>query len=59
MRRTRTRDTAWLMERRNPDARGYRERSTFIGAPRNKPAGWRVVRCLGPAMGTRDGAGLC
>lgn len=56
---TRLRDLAWVIERRRPDARGYRERSTYVGVPKDKPKGWRIVRALGQAMGTPDGAGLC
>lgn len=55
----RSKDGVWLIERRKTDARGYRERTTFTGARRNIPGGWRIVRYMGAAMGTHDGAGLC
>jgi hypothetical protein len=52
MSRARVKDMVYLIQRRDTG-----ERCQFVGDPRLKPKGWRVVRCLGFAM-YGDGSGL-
>jgi hypothetical protein len=43
----------WLIESTN--RHGQRERIQFLGRARDKPKGWRIIRYLGPAMGSEAG----
>lgn len=36
----------FLIERKKPDARGYRPRDIHNGKPADVPRGWRIVREL-------------
>lgn len=46
-------DQVWLIESTN--RHGQRERIQFLGRARDKPKGWRIIRYLGPAMGSDGG----
>lgn len=47
-------DKVHVLSRKNPRT-GAIERTTFTGSLRQKPVGWKVERCLGPAMGSQSG----